>query len=242
MLNRPTQQAPAGDVFALPAKHAVSVGGTSFRFYEAGSLALRYVDGALPWLANSGDRFAYADLIAPPRMLSVESDGHEVEYFHGYYLTPAEVWAGLRRSDAPPRPAGRAPRPALPPRAAAKALMVVGSLFALLNLGLLGWSAGRDGQHAPRADLPASEYLGEALSQPFAVGPEPVMGLDHQRAALRLLARRSTRRWSTARSRSSRRWTATSPTTPASRRARAGARAASARPPTSRRPRRGPTG
>jgi hypothetical protein len=177
VLNRPTQQAPATNVFGLPTKHPVDVGGTRFRFYESGQLRLVYVDGALPWQARSGDCFVYADLTAPPRMLSAEIDGQEVEFFSGHYLTPAEVWEAFALTDSPPRPDGVHAAQPFRRGPVARMLMLLGGLFALVNLGLLAWSAGRNGRIILEQTFQGPDYQGEVLSEPFAIGPEKVMGL-----------------------------------------------------------------
>ncbi len=169
VLNRPTQQAPARDPFLLPPKTSVAVDQTSFKMYESGNSTLVYVDGALPWLARTGDTFNYADLIAPPQMFGVETDGEEIEYFHGRYTPVEEVWAAFGRDDAPPRPVGvRAAQP-FSRGTVAKLLMLFGALFAALNLGMLFWSMSKRGKPIFSQTFSSAEYLRETLSRPFTV-------------------------------------------------------------------------
>jgi len=180
VLNRPTQQAPAVDVFSLPPKRAVQVGGLTFQLFETGRQTLRYVDGALPWLAAVGDVHAYADLIAPPRMLCAEHDGQELEYFHGTYLTPADVWTAFGREDAAPRPQGVGAAQPFRRGPVARALMLIGGLCTLLNLALAGWSYTRDGEPLLEQTFTSAEYLAECTSRPFVVGTGKVMALTLQ--------------------------------------------------------------
>ncbi len=177
VLNQPTQQAPNRDPFHLSPHAPVTAGDTRFQFYESGTTRMIFVDGALPWLAKSGDTFQYADLVAPPRMLGVESDGKEIEYFFGTYMTPAEVYGAFNLEDTPPRPMGVHPAQPFLRGPVAKSLMLIGALFALLNLGLLGWSAGNDGKVIFNQTLTSRTYLAETLSQPFVVDEQKVMAM-----------------------------------------------------------------
>lgn len=175
VLNKPTQKAPRQDPFRLAPKQGVDIGGTLFRFYEQGLSRLVYVDGALPWLARTGEATQYADLIAPPRMFCVETDGKEVEYFEGQYLTPEEVWAAFKAETPRPRAYGIHAAQPFAQGPLARAFMVLGGLFALLNLGLLLWSAGSEGKVLYSKGFSADDYMGEAATEPFAIGPERIM-------------------------------------------------------------------
>jgi hypothetical protein len=178
VLNRPTQQAPSRDPFSLSAKQSVTVGPTSFRFYESGTLQLVYVDGAIPWSAASGEQTLYADLIAPPQMFSVERSRDELEYFVGQYLPPDQVWAAFKRTERPPRAASVHAAQPFVRGPVAKTLMVIGAIFGLLNLGLLGWSATSEGTQIFEQTFGGGDYASETLSKPFDVGRGRVMALS----------------------------------------------------------------
>jgi hypothetical protein len=180
LLFRPTQQAPAGNPFALATKQSITAGPTSFRFYEQGTVRLAYVDGALPWKATVGEPFRYADLIAPPQMLSVEADGDEVEYFYGQYLKAQDVWAAFAKKEKAPPSYGIHPAQPFERGPVANALIWIGLCFALVNLGLAIWSAGSNGKLLFERTFPAEEYLGEALSTPFDLGAAKVLALKIQ--------------------------------------------------------------
>ena len=143
-------------------------------------MRLAYVDGALPWKAVVGEPFQYADLIAPPQMLSVEADGPEVEYFYGQYLKTEEVWTAFGKSEKAPPAYGVHPAQPFERGPVAKALMVLGLIFGLANLGLAVWSMGASGKLIFERAFSADEYLGEALSTPFELGAAKVLALKIQ--------------------------------------------------------------
>lgn len=177
VINRPTQQAPARDPFSLSTGKPVRIGSDSFRFYEQGSSHLVYVDGALPWQAKVGDRFRYADLVAPPQLFGVETDGNEVEYFHGRYTAAEEVWKAFERQDRPSRGLGVHPAQPFVRSAVAKSLMVMGGLFALVNLGLALWSLGGSGTRVFEQSFAPTAYLTETVSKPFQLPACSVVAL-----------------------------------------------------------------
>lgn len=176
VVNRPTQQAPARDPFSLGTAQGIKIGSTRFRFYEQGIVKLVYVDGALPWLAKSGDHGQYADLIAPPQMYGVETDGSEIEYFHGRYMPAAQVWAAFGEEQRW-RPRGVHPAQPFSRGIVAKLLMVFGLLFGLLNLGLAGWSLSRPGKLVFKQRFLSSDYLKETTSKPFKLAGGNVVAL-----------------------------------------------------------------
>ena len=177
LLNSPTHEAPQADPFRMIPKQPVQVGQQVFRFFEAGRSRLVYVDGSLPWLARTGDLNYYADLMAPPQLFQVESDGQEVEYFRGQYTTPAEVWAAFGLDTPPPKPWGVNPAQPFSRGAVATTLMWLGGLFAVVNLALLMWSLAVGGEEVFSKKFGEQQYLKEYMSDPFAIGPSPVLNL-----------------------------------------------------------------
>jgi hypothetical protein len=178
VLNQPTQMAPARDPFSMSAKQKVKVGDQDFQFYEAGYTTMVYVDGALPWQARSGDMFQYADLIRPPQMFGVETDGNEVEYFIGSYLKPEEAYEAFGITDKkPPKPYGVYPAQPFKRSGVAKLVMLIGFLMALLNLGLAGWSFSKKGDLVFKQVFSASQYLKESYSKPFKIDGGSIIAL-----------------------------------------------------------------
>lgn len=170
VLNKPTQAAPNRDPFSMKPKQKVKVGNDSFQFYEAGYTTMIWVDGALPWQARSGDMFQYADLIAPPKMFGVETDGNEVEYFLGEYMAPKAVFAAFNITDRqPPKAWGVYPAQPFKRSGMTKLVMLLGLCFALLNLALAGWSMSRKGELVMKEVFHAANYLTEAKSKEFTI-------------------------------------------------------------------------
>lgn len=178
VLNRPTQQAPARDPFHLATKQMVKVGTTTFNFYESGSSRLVYVDGSLPWQATTGDATHYADLVAPPQMYGVETDGQEVEYFLGWYMSPAQVWTAFGLDGSPAPASGVHPAQPFARGPVAKSLMLAGAIFALVNLGLLLWSLSQPGKAVAAQSFTPDAYLKECVSNPFTLGTQSVMSME----------------------------------------------------------------
>ncbi len=177
MLNRPTQQAPQGNPFSMIPKQRIKAGDRTYQFYESGSSRLVYVDGALPWLARSGDRNSYADLVAPPYMFLVEQGRKEVEYFVGEYMSPAQVWLAFNLDEAAPGTYGVHPAQPFSRSPLARSLMVMGAIFALINGFLAFMSIGASGEVIFNKKFDHTAYLKETLSEPFQIGTEPIMAL-----------------------------------------------------------------
>ncbi|MBW2732598.1 MAG: DUF4178 domain-containing protein [Deltaproteobacteria bacterium] len=169
VLNQPTQQAPSTDPFSLPQKAKVDIAGTTFQMFEQGYSTQIYVDGALPWQARAGDTFQYADLIAPPQVFGVETDGQEVEYFHGRYMTVEEVYTAFGITEPPHKPEGvHAGQPFIR-GAVTKLVMLFGLLFAFANLGLAIWTSTSSGTEVLKEVFHPDDYLKETSSKPFAL-------------------------------------------------------------------------
>ena len=178
VLNQPTQQAPTSDPFSMVPKQKVKIGPTDFQFYEAGMTTQIWVDGALPWQARAGDVFQYADLIAPPQMFGVESDGNELEYFHGRYMTPQEVFAAFTITDrAPKTPWGVHAAQPYSRSVVGQTIMWVGLLLALINGALVGWSMSKPGSEVLKEAFAASDYLNEVRSKQFKLSGGGVMSV-----------------------------------------------------------------
>lgn len=177
LVNRPTKQGPAANPFSMIPKQRVAAGERTYQFYESGSARLIYVDGALPWLARSGDRHSYADLIAPPYMFQAEHSRQEVEYFVGEYKRPDQIWQAFNLEEAVPSTYGVHGAQPFTRGPMARTLMVMGGLFALLNLLLVFWSLGAGGEVVFNKRFAQTDYLKESLSEPFHIGTAPIMGL-----------------------------------------------------------------
>jgi len=85
---------------------AVLFGGELFRRYSAGSAVTRYVIGEFNWKIKVGETWELIDFIAPPKMLSRESSGKEVNWSQSDYLPPDEVAAAFKLKAPLPEPRG----------------------------------------------------------------------------------------------------------------------------------------
>ncbi|PCI37487.1 MAG: hypothetical protein COB53_06430 [Elusimicrobia bacterium] len=101
-LERTTNIRPIGLSSTLSQKRTVDFGGQDFQIYDRGTAVLDEAEGETPWIAKPGDKFASTELIAPPRMVTIEKSKGEVEHFLGEYIEPLEVWKGFKLSGAPP--------------------------------------------------------------------------------------------------------------------------------------------
>ena len=182
VLSKPTRQTLKPDPlvagYMIKPKSKFGMGNTDFAFYEKTNEQLVYVDGALPWLASVGDRFTCTTLVAPPRQYEIETDGSEVEYFLGKYMTPQEVFDAFGEKRTPPQPNGVFPCQPFTRGPTANALLKVGLVFAAINLLLLAYS-----YFISEPDLIFSgafdddAYLKETISEPFSITEGGVMDL-----------------------------------------------------------------
>jgi len=168
---RPTAKGPRMSELRTAAAGArVDCGEGTFRFFESGLVKLTYVDGALPWLATTGDTNDYYTLIDPPAVYSVEvSEGRELERFVGEWIPAKEVFEAFGESARYKEPIGIAagrPNPVGPTGTWAMRAFFV---FALLNLFLACGTIG-SGTPLMQADLTAAEL------QPVSTSAARVQG------------------------------------------------------------------
>jgi hypothetical protein len=159
---------PWTDVQRLTAKDKVEIGGTPFRFFERGSLELKYVDGALPWEAALGDRTQYATFIASARGITLEKSGTEVECFVSQHVDSKAILASFGRpgSYAPPSEIGALrPNPLAGWKLKILATIV---LFGMVNLWL-ALSAHSPGAHLDRVTVPSGAGREPQISEPFEI-------------------------------------------------------------------------
>ncbi|MFT7520425.1 MAG: hypothetical protein ACI9MC_002571 [Kiritimatiellia bacterium] len=90
-----------------------SLDGKKWKCVEKGTMYLKYVDGALPWVARRGERVRYVDLSGPNRaeLQATLSDSDELELSVGQALTPHQVRQITGNSrilvSVPPEPKGK---------------------------------------------------------------------------------------------------------------------------------------
>lgn len=172
---------------------------SSFKHFERGFQTLHYVDGALPWLARRGDKHEYVDLIAPPRILSLELTGErEQARFIGDYVAPKAIYRAFSTESpaAPPHRCARSPaiaRHGCPPL---DRLGVCPLRGRQLGHRLQRWPQQSrlqrpdPGGHAPGADPRLRSVRREKGRGRWGAGRDPAVGARHGRSLSGTRARR----------------------------------------------------
>ena len=73
-----------------------------YKHFQNAVAETTFVMGEFPWAVKVGERTECDDYVAPPYMLSSESDGKEVNWSHGTYMTGAQVWKAFNLPGSPP--------------------------------------------------------------------------------------------------------------------------------------------
>jgi len=73
-----------------------------YRHFQNAVAETTFVMGEFPWAVRVGEKVETDDYVAPPYILSSESDKKEVNWSHGTYMTGAEVWRHFSLPGQPP--------------------------------------------------------------------------------------------------------------------------------------------
>lgn len=168
-LSETSRVLPASDPRALRKGGAMkSHDGHSWLLVEKGDSVIRYVDGAMPWLAKVGDRSSYAELLAADgsgELYEVEYRQGELEVGRGRRLSVDEVRRGSGKNIAVP--SGRRENIVAILEnyrwmvKIAVVVLLVNLVFTLTTLSL--------GGRVLDQKLDTEALRGEALTQPFEV-------------------------------------------------------------------------
>lgn len=138
ILSRRSRDLPSPATAArLDTKDPVRMGGETYRTYERYRARVHYVEGELTWIARQGDSLTITECVAPPKILSYERSGNELEYQVGEYLPRAEVYQAFGRRAPRFKPRGVHPAQPFVPGVFAAAFSGAGRIYALVALGLL---------------------------------------------------------------------------------------------------------
>lgn len=149
---------------------SVRVGSEVFRIFESGEVTLRWVDGALPWVAAVGEKTRYTHMIKPPEYLDQEVTGKEAELFRGRYISHEELQAGLPKDKELPRARGVYSCQPYIPGPGVSGIWKIASVFLAVNVILLFYSLiFGTGKTIFQEQVPADKYKKEYMSQPFQV-------------------------------------------------------------------------
>jgi hypothetical protein len=152
------------------AKMKVTVGDEVFKVYENGELTLKWVDGALPWVAVVGEMTQYVHMIKPPYYVDQEVTGKEIELFRGRYVSHEELQAGLPQDLELPHASGIYSCQPYIGSAWTAGTWKIGAAFLIVNLLLLFYSLAAD-KKTPllKENITAAQYSQEHLTRPFEV-------------------------------------------------------------------------
>jgi Zn-finger nucleic acid-binding protein len=167
-LERTTTVRPQGYTSLVPQKRDVRFGDERFQVYDRGRAVLDEAEGETPWIAKPGDLFESAELIAPPKMVTIEKSKGEVEHFYGEYLEPEEVWKGFKlKGDPPERHWVHGAQPNVETEFTRQSKWWT-LLFALAFAGLL---AGAFLSHGPSGSPAMEQNARAAFPEPFVSKP-----------------------------------------------------------------------
>lgn len=158
------------NIGTIAAKRKVVVGGEVFQIYEGGTVTLRWVDGAVPWVAAVGEQTHYVHLIKPPAYVDREVTGKEVELFRGRYVPRMEMAAAAPKGTTLPTARGVYSCQPYEPSEWVKGMAAIGIAFLVLNLLLLMYSYKVENPKTVLQETVSwEEYTKEHLSPPFQV-------------------------------------------------------------------------
>jgi hypothetical protein len=180
-LLRPTKLRPSRDPFRAEQKAVVKLGDGRFQVYDTGVAVLDEAEGELTWVAKPGDKVTAVDCINPPRILTVEKSGEELEYFVGTYVPPQEVYEAFGLKEAPPSPSGiYACQPfTISPTLVQCKWWATLFAFVFLNLTLKACSSSRGPQLLSQDLTTAADLTGSVLTESFTIThPDTIVKVD----------------------------------------------------------------
>jgi uncharacterized protein DUF4178 len=81
---------------------AAVVLGQTFRHFQKARARTTYVLGEFPWRVRVGDTATVEDFVAPPLMVSAETEADETTWSLGEYVSGARVWEAFQLPGSPP--------------------------------------------------------------------------------------------------------------------------------------------
>jgi len=187
-----TRVMPAGDVFSMRRGDELQThDGKEWIAGDAGEYQLKYVDGALPWLASVGDRIRYAEFHAKDGSggkYEVETQGREIEYSTGQRIPIEAVKRAMGKTVLP--------GPIAPledvseTRKHYHTLIAISALMLVLN-GLIALALVIKGREVLHQNFDAASLNSETMSRAFTIGKDDsvvkiVVGADLDNAWMAL--------------------------------------------------------
>jgi hypothetical protein len=94
---------PAIQTLLLPRANYL---GEMYTHFQTAEATTNYVIGEFPWQVRVGEAAVVTDYVRPPRVLSSEQTGNEVNWSIGEYTYGADVWKAFNLKGQPPTPVG----------------------------------------------------------------------------------------------------------------------------------------
>jgi hypothetical protein len=133
-------------------------------------MSVKWVDGALPWVAGLGEKTRYTHMIKPPEYVDQEITGKEVELFRGRYVDHTEMAAALPKEVKLPEARGIYSCQPYAPSDWIRGMGFVGWVFVAINVLLLAYSV-MASKATPilKESVTAAQYSQEHMTAPFRV-------------------------------------------------------------------------
>ena len=172
-LTSTTHVMPAGEVFSMSRGDELKThDGKEWIAGDVGEYQLKYVDGALPWLASVGDQTHYAEFHAKDgsgENYEVERQGQEIEYSTGRRIPIDAVKRAMGKS--------MLPGPTAPLEDVAETRKHYHSLIAICVVllvinGIIALFLMTKGQEVLRQRFSSQEMTGETMSGPFTIADD----------------------------------------------------------------------
>lgn len=80
--------------------------GETYRHFQTAKAGTSFVLGEFPWQVRVGEADVVTDYVSPPRVLSSEKTGNEVNWSMGEYMSGKDIWKAFRLPGDPPEPIG----------------------------------------------------------------------------------------------------------------------------------------
>lgn len=142
-------------------------GGVTFRHYTTGKAVVDHVLGEVYWEVEVGETVQSEDFVAPPRLLTIERSGKEVNVTVGEYVPREEVASAF--GVTLPEPRGVAPAQPNPWKGQRASWWMVGAGLLLGAIVLMSAVAGSKGGEKVGWFFPGLFLLGAILVPPIVV-------------------------------------------------------------------------
>lgn len=93
---------PLPALTSIRGRKAVTFEGRTYMHFQTAQATTTFVMGEFPWAVRVGETVTAEDYVAPPYVLSSESDGREINWSQGIYMPGSEIWKAFSLPGSPP--------------------------------------------------------------------------------------------------------------------------------------------